>query len=322
MAILDEGHYWRVARLCLEGYVIPFLGAGASLADRSGDAAAKPGVYPPSGIELAEILAKNSRYPEKAEDLLRVSQYVDAMLGERTLYRDLRKVFTADYTPNSLHRLLAGMPAILRRRRTRHQLVITTNYDDALERAFVREGEDFDLVWYEAKRGRSRGKFIHRPPNGEPSTIDVPNEYDALSLETRPVILKVHGAVHREDANLDSFVITENNYIDYLAHGDISAQIPMVLYAAMKESNFLFLGYSMRDWNLRVILNRLWGESGLTVKSWAVQLPDPNPGHNEIEDKLWKDRGEVELLQLPLEEYVENLSAQLYELSESEMAPQ
>ena len=44
--------------------------------------------------------------------------------------------------------------------------------------------------------------------------------------------------------------------------------------AKMKASHFLFLGYSMRDWNMRVILKRLWKGDQLDRRSWAGQLTD------------------------------------------------
>ncbi len=57
----------------------------------------------------------------------------------------------------------------------------------------------------------------------------------------------------------------------------------------------------MRDWNLRVILHRIWGEQRLSYKSWAIQL-EPAP----IEQEFWNKRG-VDILRGSLEEYVENL---------------
>jgi hypothetical protein len=311
MTVPDDDHYFFVAQRMLEGYVVPFLGAGANLSERPDQTPWEPGKYLPSGGELAAVLAKKSRYPDDHGDLLRVSQYVDAMLGERALYQYLRALFNADYPPTSLHRLFARVPALLRSQGARHQLVMTTNYDDALERAFADEHEEYDLVWYEAKRGAACGKFLHRAPGGSVVAIEKPNEYDALSLEDRTVILKLHGAVNREDARQDSYVITEDNYIDYLSRSDISRQIPVTLLEAMEESSFLFLGYSMRDWNLRVILNRIWASAALDAQSWAVQRPNPQPKQNEIEKKLWADRGDVDLLQLPLKDYLARLDAEL-----------
>ena len=90
---------------------------------------------------------------------------------------------------------------MLRERDAPQQLIMTTNYDDTLERALHARGEQYDVLWYEAKLGdRACGKFLHRPSGGEPVVIDRPNEYDALSLRERPVIVKLHGAIHREAA--------------------------------------------------------------------------------------------------------------------------
>jgi hypothetical protein len=79
----------------------------------------------------------------------------------------------------------------------------------------------------------------------------------------------------------------------------------------MKASHFLFLGYSMRDWNMRVILQQLWGREQLGRTSWAVQLEPSGDGAHEVEKKLWIQRGDVELLYAPLRDYVERLGAEL-----------
>ena len=42
----------------------------------------------------------------------------------------------------------------------------------------------------------------------------------------------------------------------------------------------------MRDWNLRVMLHRIWAEQSRSYKSWAIQL-DPNP----IDEEFWHRRG-------------------------------
>jgi SIR2-like domain len=189
--------------------------------------------------------------------------------------------------------------------------VITTNYDDLIERTLTAAREPFDVVWYEAKRGPLHGRFLHRSPGGEVVPIVVPNEYTALELAERPVILKLHGAIDRVDAKRDSYVITEDSYIDYLVGADVGEQIPFSLVARMEESHFLFLGYSMRDWNMRVILKRLWGGEQLGRTSWAVQLEPTGDGARDVEKKLWSRRGDVDLLYAPLREYVERLGAEL-----------
>jgi hypothetical protein len=111
----DALHYRLVATRIREGGVIPFLGAGANLADRSETERFAVGRYFPDAGELAAVLAERSEFPAKDDvNLLRVSQYLDAVLGEGVLYDVLREVFRARYPPNSVHRYLASIPALLR----------------------------------------------------------------------------------------------------------------------------------------------------------------------------------------------------------------
>jgi hypothetical protein len=229
---------------------------------------------------------------------------VNAVTGGDVLYTDLRGLFTKEYEPTALHRMLALVARLVRKWRTEgktahYQLIITTNYDDALEKAFKQVGESYDLVTYVAQ-GQDQGNFVHMSPDGKVRVIEKPREDQTLSLEERTVILKIHGAVDRDDPKRDSYVITEDNYIDYLAQKDISNLIPVSLMSSMSESHFLFLGYSLADWNLRVILQRVWGEQQFDKRfqSWAIQL---NP--SLLEQKLWAAR-RVEILNRDLDQYV------------------
>jgi hypothetical protein len=303
-----SAHCRIVTRRLREGRVIPFLGAGTNLCGRPDDADWRSGQYLPSGSELASYLAESYAYPTtESLDLLRVSQYVQSVTGGRVLYDELHDVFARDYKPTSLHELLAALPAVIRQWQekghgARQQLIVTTNYDDALETAFAAAGEPFDLVTYVAK-GTDRGKFLHHPPEGEPRLIDQPNRYRELSLDLRPVILKIHGAVDRGNVDHDSYVITEDHYIEYLAQTDIANIVPAALMAVMNESHFLFLGYSLRDWNLRVILQRIWGRQPFEEKftSWAIRK-EPS----RLEERLWRSRN-VEILDVDLDAYVRSL---------------
>jgi hypothetical protein len=106
-------------------------------------------------------------------------------------------------------------------------------------------------------------------------------------------------------------VITENHYIDYLKQADTSRLIPVNVLSRMRNSHFLFLGYSLKDWNLRVILNRL-RDAGIAWNSWAVQQkPD------RVEERFWFQLN-IELLNAELETYVQGLEAALLDPSMGE----
>ena len=67
----------------------------------------------------------------------------------------------------------------------------------------------------------------------------------------------------------------------------------------LRRSHFLFLGYGMREWNLRLVLDRMSGGQPLAYRSWAV-LPEARP----LERQFWRSR-DVDLLEQPLDEYLE-----------------
>jgi len=308
-----EDHYKRVAKRLLAGRVVPLLGAGVNRCGRPDGVDWHKPEYLPDGGELADHLAEVTDFPERpAHDLLRVSQYFAVMDGPGPLYLELRDVLDADYPPTAVHEFFAELPEV----RARYEkarpagLIVTTNYDDLLERALRHRNVPFDLVAYQAV-GEHVGSFLHYRDGRDPVPIAVPNAYMDVDPEERLVVLKIHGAIDRDDEGRDSYVITEDDYIDYLAMVEPSEFLPAAVLAYLKRCYFLFLGYSLRDWNLRVILNRIWGQQQLDVQSWAIQKP-PNGKGAEIEQKLWARRGEVDLLYGTLEEYTVKLSAQLF----------
>src|SRR5439155_18078106 len=139
---------------------------------------------------------------------------------------------------------------------------------------------------------------------GVGSLIEEPNTYATeLSLDRNTVILKLHGQVERTaERTWESFVVTEDDYIDYLAQMEVAAAVPVSLAAKLRRSHFLFLGYTMADWNLRMVLHRLWGDQPLSYRSWAVQ-PEPKP----LEREFWHRR-DVEVVELAFEQYAETLA--------------
>jgi DNA-binding SARP family transcriptional activator len=280
-----QDHFEDVVKTLLEGRVVPVLGTDVA--------------------ELTAQLAQRFGYQDYdgRVTLPRVAQYVEVMKGSGPLYDGLHELLEADLAPTPLHCFFASLPPLLRERGAPHQLLVTTSYDTALERAFEEAGESFDVVSYLAA-GRHRGRFRHLTPDGSGRLIEEPNTYATeLSLERNTVILKLHGQVERTPAReWESFVVTEDDYIDYLAHTEIAAAVPVSLAATLRRSHFLFLGYTMADWNLRVVLHRLWGDQPLSYRSWAVQ-PEPKP----LEREFWRRR-DVEVVELAFEEYAETLS--------------
>ena len=269
----DDAHFEEVAAAVLAGRFVPVLGADTAL--------------------LGEQLATRFAYPDDSHDLARVAQFVALTKGSGPLHDELRALLDATAGPTALHRCFATLPRLLRERGLPHQLLVTTSYDLALEGALLEAGERFDVVAYIAA-GRDRGRFCHRAPDGTTTVIEVPNTYATeLSLAERTVVLKLHGGLEPDD----DVVVTEDDYIRYLAHGDVASAIPVALAAKLRRSHFLFLGYGMREWSLRLVLDRMWGGEVPSYRSWAV-VPEAHP----LERSFWRAR-DIDLLELPLPDY-------------------
>ncbi len=319
-----EAHYRMVLRPLLEGRVVPFLGAGVNLCGRPRDPADPSklapwaGSYLPSGSELTEYLVNAYNYPkDEPLDLSRVSQFVAVTSGTGPLYQELRRVLVRmEYPVTTVHRFLAGLPAAMRASgspprypESAYPLIITTNYDDVMEHALGAAEEPFDLVYY-AAQGADKGKFLHRAPGEEPRAIGKPNKYrvkidgrECLLLEKRPVMLKIHGAMDRQAPARDSYVITEDDYIDYLTLPELTTLLPLPLPEWLNRCHFLFLGYSLTDWNMRAFLRRIWKDSPLTWNSWAIEIRE-----KPVDKMFWSKRN-VEIVVASLEDYFADLEA-------------
>jgi hypothetical protein len=252
-----------------------------------------------------------------------VSEHVSLIEGKVDLYRTLRELLIkSNDPPGSAHCSVARMPRRLRDvGRDRHQLLITTNYDSALERAFDALHEPYDLVVFVAT-GEHNGRFVHvpwwHPHSRESQPITMPNEYVDLPIDEdgeleRTVIVKLHGGA----ADLgpgwpqlrDNFVITEDDFICYMPQGPVESLIPLQILNKLRDSHFLFLGYRMRDWSERVFLQRVWGSRPLEARSWAV-----DPGLDVFERELWDHFG-VNVVEEPVAGFMAELEGELTRLA-------
>ncbi len=281
-----------------QGRVIPFLGSGASRGGRGPKVVWDKSLaaYLPTAGELASHLAGKTEFPPNEPlDLAKVAQYYNVVGGRDPLHEELHDIFNRDYPLTSLHTFLAEVSAPL--------LVVTTNYDDLIERAYSAKDRAYHVVIHTTNP--KLGYQLFWWPPGEPKPQEViPNKLD-INLEADTVIYKMHGAVDRRELARDQYVITEDDYIDFLARMTMKKAIPAIFADLFQTRHFLFLGYSLRDWNLRVVLNRI--EKGLHrtkgIKSWAIQY-DTSP----LEQRLWQERG-VEVYDMTIEEFVKELAS-------------
>lgn len=300
-----DGIYQRIIDAILGGRLVPFLGPDANLCCRPSGLAWERDQrqYLPSSEELADYLADWARYPSSdPRDLGRVAQYASITAGAAELLDRLRSLYGIDYPPSSLHQLFANLPRRLQSKGypPRLRVIVTANLDDLLERAFQAADEPYDLVAYVAD-DEGGGRLWHWRPDGKAQPIDVPNEYTGLPAEEGTIILKIHGAVDRPSLEQSGCIITEDQYIDFTTR--INDLVPKALMTKLVRGNFLFLGYRVRDWNLRVFLRSIWPLwNSKNYRAWAVQLDLGQP------DKEFWQRHDVDTLDVGLEDFVATLS--------------
>jgi hypothetical protein len=316
----------RVASYVMERSVVMVLGSGANAVDRATPWQQGTESLPDTG-ELARHLARRFGTGSESDDLARVAQHVSLTEGRVDLCRELRDLLVKSASPpSSVHRSLARLPRRLRRiGRESYQLVITSNYDDALERAFEAEFEPYDLVVFVAT-GRLSGRFVHVPwmddlkGNGS-RPITMPNEYVDLPIDEdgvlgRTVIVKLHGGAAELGPGgpqlRDNFVITEDDYIGYLTQSPVESLIPLQILNKIRDSHVVFLGYRMRDWSVRVFLQRVWGEHPLQARSWAVDT-----ALDSLERQLWEHL-HVTVIETPMTKFMVDLEQELLPPGEAE----
>lgn len=317
-----QPHYDELASLLLEegSLVVPFIGPGANSCDRSEPWRDVDSAYLPNSEELAAYLAARLGMKPTVANLALVSQSLSVAKGEGDLYNALRRALPPRRSPSSVHRFLAALPATLHDlgARARYQLIVTTNYDNALEQAFEEAEEAYDLAVYIC-RGRDKGKFVHVPQEGEPRLVTDPNAYTDFPIDDfgrveRTVVLKVHGAVDRQGpyAWRDNYVITEDDYIDYMSDGEVESIVPQQLLGKLRDySHFLFLGHEMHDWSLRVFLIRVFGDRPQPNTCWAIER-DPS----RLDERFWRRMG-IDLIASPLDAYMRELGEHLTRVAAS-----
>ncbi len=308
---MAEPPYGVISNCLKSGKVVPFLGAGASLVGRASSESWNPSrpTFLPSGRELSQCLATETSFPSSElrdrEDLAKVSSYYADVNGRRTLRERLRDVLVHEFPYGALHEFLAAVPTPL--------VIVTTNYDTLVEQAFLARGKPYDLVIYPADRKDFANAVLwwrHAAP--EPREED-PNELD-IDLGKTTVIYKMHGTINREANKWDNFVITEEDYIEFLSRMTANTAVPSLFLPYFRERSFLFLGYGLGDWNLRVILKNLTkflpakcaaGYDEEMLPSWAVQYRP-----SELECRLWARRN-ISIFDLTIDEFVAKMKEQM-----------
>lgn len=273
----DQGdNFWSTLLANIaDGECTPFLGSGVT-----------HGLLP-SADELAQVLSEEFHYPFASTDLPRVAQFV-GVTDNRRLRRRLQQRMVEGFKrrmglkqePQDGQAALSAVAANAKWAAASRQsiegelhgilaelnlpLYITTNSDNFLQLALEqRLGKPVRSVAVDWRK---------------PLQLDAARphfDFDPPASAGDPVVLQLFGS----DADLLSLVVTEDDYLDYLARiaRDFEYLLPTSVHAALASTTLLFLGYRLEDLDLKVILRGLLPK--LDLERWgmlhvAVQVED------------------------------------------------
>lgn len=328
-----------ISELLRRGMVVPFLGAGVNTRppDEGGWQPGAP--YLPRGSELSEHLAALNDFPSSdthdRSDLAKVAAYGQEVLGRRWLRVVLRDIFDRPYVPCSIHTYLASLDTNLLIVTTNYDDLTEQAFHDAgrpyhvvVHPIDMPEWSASVLWWKPGERtpiteapnalrlmpGKETIIYkihgtVHRPA---PDLAEGCTVLDGLVPSTlldgdsaaTPQLSLGAAATATEPAptpEWDSYLITEDDYVEFLSRMTAAPVIPVTFAQHFSRSQFLFLGYGLNDWNLRVVLRNLVLKR--REKSWAVQYKP-----SRLEEKLWQAR-EVDIYDMGIDDFVEGLLA-------------
>jgi NAD-dependent SIR2 family protein deacetylase len=225
-----------------DGMCIPFLGAGTSL-----------GAGAPSAASLSKKLAVLCEYPGRDPyDFLKVAQYYRMKVDDYAPRREIIKVLRdKNIRPSPAHEALAALP---------FRYIITTNYDNLIERALIGQGKEPTVMTYKVG---SNVTEIATPPT-----------------EDKPIVYKIHGSMD----DPQSMIVTEDDMVNWMAAVLMAdPPIPQAIRTLFKES-VLFIGYALTDWNIRVLLRAMRGREPPKLCVSIQKQPD-----DPLDATLWNE---------------------------------
>jgi hypothetical protein len=233
---------------------ILFLGAGVHAAPPTGS----PFDYPPElrprvGSALSHELAAASGFAghlprEDPGNLQRVALAYEIAFSRARLVDAVTDAVDVGKEPSPMLRGLARLD---------FPVVITTNYDQLFEKALRDAGKQPRVA-------------IYTPDLEETTDFRNPTAQS-------PIVFKIHGDISRPE----TVVITDEDYINFvlrMSNKEPYDPLPLRLKMYLTDWTTLFIGYSLLDYNLRLLLKTLrWkiDNANLPDMYSVDRTPDP-----------------------------------------------
>jgi hypothetical protein len=263
-----------------DGECTPFLGPGVT-----------QGLLPDAS-ELAQSLAAEHHYPfPNCADLPRVAQFIGT-LDNRRLRKDVVRLLASGFK-----RHIGQKPDPQDRRLGLSEIITAANWSDVIQRLTESEVhhqladlglplymttnfDNFMTLALQAKGKKSRRETIPWRATVQQEATRPHYDLNPRATPEAPVVLHLYGT----DQDLLAMVLTEDDYLDYLARiaRDYEYLLPTSVNEALASTTLLFLGYRLEDLELKVLMRGLlnhldlerWGMLHVTVQIEAAEVDE------------------------------------------------
>ena len=289
--------YADLSEKILGGHTVLFLGNGL------------PELYQQGGSNeqaLAKQLAESIAYQGFQGNLATIAElYQLRPGGKKTLLDDLQRSLPQEASRFILYQALANT--------TEHLILVTSAYDRLLEETFLQAGKPFVEMSSIINRTQNYdvGHVVLNYSDDDKDEMVYPQEQlSTLNLlEDYTVIYKIRGTCANTSgsqltARKDALTLSESNYLTFAENA--RKIIPNFLAEHLREREILFVGFSPRSWEerllARTLLNRRDNSDYLCLR--MGEATDP------LEAAFWKKQGveatdiELSLLDAHLQEAI------------------
>ncbi len=162
------------------------------------------------------------------QDYLKLAQLYYLEFGEFSYYQMLKEFFSSNFEPSEIHKLIFQI---------KPQYVITTNWDDILEKTVSEYNSFYDLVV---------------------------SDEDLVKSTMQKKLIKMHG-----DFKHHNIVFKEDDYLNYSHNFPLTENF---IKSILSTHTVLFIGYSYNDYNLKQITKWIQSFSKVKPPAYLVEF--------------------------------------------------
>jgi len=210
--------------------------------------------------DLIKYVVKLWGLPNFSTTLSTVAEKYELMFHRYSLIENLYELFQNRIEVTRTHHLIAEVASShLKNNDAEDFLIITTNYDCLMEKALNIKKIPYTVITWNFYDEKIYLQFSENVENIEKlKKLNPPkypiNFYLNKGKTNKPfvIIYKIHGSLDDPNKKNDGIVITQNDYYTFVSKMSSSYGIfPGWVVKKIRETPILFLGYSLRDWNIR-----------------------------------------------------------------------